>query len=90
LAGVWNNIKRGGPIRGLEIAKDDLGQYLSNAGYLIYLHLFASSFSKICGDIRNSRCTTSVVDSSLKIKKIFSQKSLKYFVWTPLGITIRH
>ncbi len=36
-------------------------------------------FLKICGDIRSSRCTTSVVD------KIFNQKNFNSFVWTPWG-----
>ncbi len=34
-----------------------------------------SNFSKICGDICSSRCTTGVVN----------HKSFNYFVWTPLG-----
>jgi hypothetical protein len=42
-------------------------------------------FSGICGDICSSRCTTGVVDTGGKWKKIFNQESLKYFVWTPLG-----
>jgi hypothetical protein len=35
-----------------------------------------SKFSKICGDIRNSRSTTPVAKG-----KIFNQKSFNYFVW---------
>jgi hypothetical protein len=37
-------------------------------------------FSIIRGDIRSSRCTTVVVDTGGKWKKIFKHKSINYFV----------
>jgi hypothetical protein len=40
---------------------------------------------KSCGDIHSSRCTTGVVDSGGKWKKVFKLKYFNYFVWTPLG-----
>jgi hypothetical protein len=36
-------------------------------------------FSKICGDIQSSRCTTGVVDK-WQMEKIFNQKVLKFWV----------
>jgi hypothetical protein len=42
-------------------------------------------FPKIRGDIWSSRCTTGVVDTGGKWKKIFNKKNLHYFFWTPLG-----
>ncbi len=45
-------------------------------------------FSKVRIDKRSSRCTTSVVDTGGKWKKILNQKSFHYFFWTPLGIRV--
>jgi hypothetical protein len=41
-------------------------------------------FLNIHVDIHSSRCTTGVVDTGLKMEKIFNHKSFNYFVWTPL------
>jgi hypothetical protein len=41
-------------------------------------------FSKIRGDIRIGRCTTSIVDTVGKWKSL-NQKSVKYFAWILLG-----
>jgi hypothetical protein len=44
-------------------------------------------FSKICGDIRISRCTTAPVSlTPVENEKSFNQKKvLSIFIWTPLG-----
>ncbi len=43
---------------------------------------------KILGDIQRSKCTTVVVDTNGKWKKICNQNSSNYFIWTPLGSTV--
>jgi len=75
-------ISRGYPIKGTVPRDFRLHESVSPKHLSLPLQSF-QIFSKICGDIRGSRCTTG------KNGKIFNQKNLTYFVWTPLGSRVK-
>jgi hypothetical protein len=59
--------------------KRDNASRFSTSGFLQYMDQFSplgpfEFFSKICGDIRSSRCTTSVVDKWWQMEKICNKK----------------